>query len=1297
MRLRLAVAAFLFTAVTLRADVRGNAVTPEGKPVTGARVELFAAGLPEDGLQRLLAGKEDPPVATAETDAKGNFKLPVGKAGAYMLYLTAAGYAPVGIDTDGLEDLGGLLMRPAVMKSGRVTAGGKPVAGAALLFAGMGRYRTTSAEDGTFSVPDPAVWQSGVMVYHRDYALLRAGIDSGASSLLELRLDPGITLRGRVVAPDGQTGATAELSVDGVAAGESGEDGAFVLTHVPKAWRQLTATAGELAARAGPSGPMTLQLAKAITFRGSVVDPKTRLPVQQAVVMATDSDFERGIRGTALTDAKGAFAIPHLLPGTYLIFASRIGYGSVPIEQSITAAAPPPPRTLSLRKNGRISGTVVDPERKPVAAVRVRAVPRSHVSSFGQDMSPLVSATDGRYVTRVLGWDEATELDVIASHARYAPVKNGPHRVAGGEEKTVNLTLDLGVALAGIVTDAAGAPLRGVSVGVQEIVAAEMRNGFTMPPPGFQPYWSQLPTTDAEGRFEFRVRPATYTLYFHLTGFAPKKVANVKVPDTVEPLAVKLDPAAAISGRVVSATGEPMPGFLIHVSIDGPSVSATTDSNGAFTLTGLPAQMVTLSVMNAEQTIRTAKNVTAPAENVVIELRPTTSISGQVRAKGGAPVTDFTVELVEPRQNPGFWTGQERARKISDAEGRFVLADVMVMASDLRVKASGYVTVQVPVRLEKGKPVEDLEITLDRAGSLRGRVTTEAGEPLERVIVVRDSGDDSMSTEGGSTDANGEYLLDSLPFGEANIRFMKVGYAPAKRTVAIDGGEPRVDVQLSKGESLTGRVVTDAGAAVAEAQVMAHPQGTDGGWGRAITDESGRFRMDGLTAGVYQVRATRRGYLDAEVQNLNVATTSEVTLTMMTGATITGRISGIDAARFTDVNVVARGNRKLVQAPVDAGGSYRMEGGPVGKIEVRAQMRSGASRSSEVVGLETRNGGTYTADLEFREHNTVRGRVTRRGVPLSGGIVFIPTNGSGIRSHGPIDANGNYEVVDVRTGEHELMIREGMGNATPFVTTRTITRSQTIDLDINPAALSARIVNGVTNEPLTDAEIVLELPESQLVDPRGRSGTDGRVLIENLSAGTYNMRVSKEGFASNAVRQTLVDGATASVDIRLTPTAGFSLRVIDGRTGQPVRPQIDARNAAGVPAFRGHPSPREDGSLLLPLGAGEYRLYIMVGGLSRTSVTVTSPGAQTVTLHPGGALEIATAGGIYRGRIFTSDGVDYYVASNSSSTIVPIANGIRLPDLAPGAYTLQVLDDAGRPTKSHPFEIRQGQITQLKL
>jgi hypothetical protein len=418
---------------------------------------------------------------------------------------------------------------------------------------------------------------------------------------------------------------------------------------------------------------------------------------------------------------------------------------------------------------------------------------------------------------------------------------------------------------------------------------------------------------------------------------------------------------------------------------------------------------------------------------------------------------------------------------------------------------------------------------------------------------------------------------------------------------------------------------------------------------------------------------------------------------MMTGATITGRISGIDAARFTDVNVVARGNRKLVQAPVDAGGSYRMEGGPVGKIEVRAQMRSGASRSSEVVAIETRNGGTYTADLEFREHNTVRGRVTRGGVPLSGRIVFIPTNGSGMRSHGAIDANGNYEVLDVRTGEHELMIHEGMGNDIPFVTTRTITRSQTLDLDIQPATLSARIVNGVTSEPLTDAEIVLELPESQLIDPRRRSGADGRVVIENLSAGTYNMRVSKEGFASHAVKQTLVDGATASVDVRLTPAAGFSLRVIDGRTGRPIRPQIDARNAAGVPAFRGHPSPREDGSLLLPLGAGEYRLYLMVGGLSRTSVTVTSPGTQTVTLHPGGALEIATAGGISRGRIFTSDGTDYYVASKSSSTIVPITNGIRLPDIAPGSYTLQVLDDAGRPTKAHPFEIRQGQTTQLKL
>ncbi|MHB0969935.1 MAG: carboxypeptidase-like regulatory domain-containing protein [Thermoanaerobaculia bacterium] len=132
MRIRsVAVLFALLAASPLQAAIRGTVMTFEGKPIVSARVVAYA---PEnEAMFRARLVSEDPKrkvLVETTTDAKGAFSLDAGKSGTFDVAFEAAGYAPSELRALAEFDLGAIALRMAALKSGRVTAGGKPVAGA---------------------------------------------------------------------------------------------------------------------------------------------------------------------------------------------------------------------------------------------------------------------------------------------------------------------------------------------------------------------------------------------------------------------------------------------------------------------------------------------------------------------------------------------------------------------------------------------------------------------------------------------------------------------------------------------------------------------------------------------------------------------------------------------------------------------------------------------------------------------------------------------------------------------------------------------------------------------------------------------------------------------------------------------------------------------------------------------------------------------------------------------------------------------------------------------------------------
>jgi carboxypeptidase family protein len=158
--------------------------------------------------------------------------------------------------------------------------------------------------------------------------------------------------------------------------------------------------------------------------------------------------------------------------------------------------------------------------------------------------------------------------------------------------------------------------------------------------------------------------------------------------------------------------------------------------------------------------------------------------------------------------------------------------------------------------------------------SLSGRVSAaDTGAPLRRVQ-VRVGGQELRGMRGAITDADGRYVVANLPAGRYSISFMKGGFAmvaygqkrpnqPGTMVDVADGQKlENLDVRLTRGGVIAGRIVDDFGEPIVDARVQVMRLGWMNGRRRAImagrgdqTNDRGEYRLWGLGPGDYLVMA----------------------------------------------------------------------------------------------------------------------------------------------------------------------------------------------------------------------------------------------------------------------------------------------------------------------------------------------------------------------------------------------------------------------------------------------------------
>ena len=255
---------------------------------------------------------------------------------------------------------------------------------------------------------------------------------------------------------------------------------------------------------------------------------------------------------------------------------------------------------------------------------------------------------------------------------------------------------------------------------------------------------------------------------------------------------------------------------------------------------------------------------------------------------------------------------------LTDAEGRFEIADLAAGRYDLEVRAAGFAPAKVPgVRVPEGAGEVDFgTVVLVLGASIEGWVTDGDGAAIAGADVTADlvrqgfiGVSPSSPQDQTKTDAEGRFVVaDLLPGQPVTLAVTKEGYGSESVSDLRPPTDEPLAIVLRPAGRLKGKVVDKRGDPIQGATVMAYPdprvmasatvvrrQGRPA-WARTGVD--GRFLIEDVEPGTLQVTADAESYQRQVRQGIEVAAGADLVLDLVleAGAVVEGTVTTADGA-----------------------------------------------------------------------------------------------------------------------------------------------------------------------------------------------------------------------------------------------------------------------------------------------------------------------------------------------------------------------------------------------------------------
>lgn len=563
---------------------------------------------------------------------------------------------------------------------------------------------------------------------------------------------------------------------------------------------------------------------------GVVIDATTRQPI--AGVMVYLGFQGRGAVGRLsrqISDEKGRFVFTDLPAGNnYFINASKFGYleghygvgagGLLGGLITVTDGQWFRDATIVMQRPVSITGTIVDEQGAPAVGVFVRVLSRIRVAGREQLAAGLVTKTDDRGVYRLAGLAPGRYIVQVPFVQQGISAALTPAELAGVTPEQLAAGRTAPEAPPAIDLDAATRLVVG---------------NYLLPPPQ-----------------DGRARAYQPLFYPSVTSVADAATLDLKPGEQRAniDLALRAVPATSIAG-VVTGPPDVLAGLLVRLLPDGLEdlgsgsevATFTVGGDGRFTIVNVPAGAYTLDARRSVSELVYRTPLSVPT----VPLPPTPGSSGS----GGSG------SIMSGPYGATYTAGSTRGSHAYWARTKIAVG---------------------------AAPLTDLNVTLQRGATIRGRFVTESGEPPKLLSgttpVYAEPADGNLGAGmlAGTRPTPLTFEIDGLRPASYTLRFVGLGNAVVSivgdgvdhRVTPFDGAAGRdfnVVVTLTdKRTDLSGTATDARGGQVKNAVVIAFPvereQWTNYGLSPARlrsspTSSSGTYRFQSLPAGDYYVVA----------------------------------------------------------------------------------------------------------------------------------------------------------------------------------------------------------------------------------------------------------------------------------------------------------------------------------------------------------------------------------------------------------------------------------------------------------